>query len=108
MTEKAKPGRPQMPESERRRNTINVRLDDAAHSEIAQAASEAGRSLSGEIQYRVSRYDDLVALVDALLPRPFIVQPSLTTPDFRPGAWSPVTEAQFVAFDKTWGMGNGA
>ena len=53
MTDKPNRGKPPKAESERRRNTINVCLDDAAWRVIDQAAAFAGRSLSGEIKRRV-------------------------------------------------------
>jgi len=67
MTDKPKRGRPPKAESDRRRNTINVRLDDAAHSSVERTASEAGRSLSGEIQHRVTDYESMRSFVDRLL-----------------------------------------
>ena len=66
MTDKPKRGRPPKAESKRRRNTINVRLDDAAHSEVEQAASEAGRSLSGEIQHRLADYERMSEVINAI------------------------------------------
>ena len=53
-----------MAESERRRNTINVRFDDAAWHVIDQAAAFAGRSLSGEIQHRLTEYEMLRRFFD--------------------------------------------
>jgi len=53
---KPKRGRPPVAENKRRRNTINVRLDNPAYAEIEEAAKKAGRSLSGEIQYRLASY----------------------------------------------------
>lgn len=64
MTGKPKRGRPPMAAGEKRRNTINVRFDDAAHADIEQAALEAGRSQSGEIQHRVNEYQFLHRLLD--------------------------------------------
>ena len=63
MTDKPKRGRPPKAENKRRRNTINVRLDDAAHSEVKQAALKAGRSLSGEIQRRLADYERMFKAV---------------------------------------------
>ena len=64
MQDKPKRGRPPKAEGEKRRNTINVRLDDVAHGKIERAASEAGRSLSGEIQSRLADYELVECLLD--------------------------------------------
>jgi len=54
-------------EKKRRRNTINVRLDDAAHNDISRGASEAGRSLSGEIQFKLQHYQFMLEIRDKFM-----------------------------------------
>ncbi len=57
--DKPKRGRPALPDSERRRNTINVRFDDATWRDLEKAAAVAGRSLSGEIQRRLVEHEQM-------------------------------------------------
>lgn len=44
------------PDAEKKRNVINVRLDDSLHETLRVAAAESSRSLSGEIQWRLEEY----------------------------------------------------
>lgn len=46
-------------DAEKKRNVINVRFDDALHSQIREAAEISGRSLSGEVQHRLEDYERL-------------------------------------------------
>ncbi len=48
-----------LPDSKRRRNTINVRFDDATWRDLDQAAAFAGRSLAAEIRRRLIGHEQM-------------------------------------------------
>ena len=53
----AQRGRPKKPDAEKKRHNVTVAFDDSLKVALDAAASASGRSLSGEIQYRLERYE---------------------------------------------------
>ena len=54
-TTKRKRGRPRKPDSEKRRNNVTIRMRDSLKRRLKEAAVDAGRSLSEEIEFRLEK-----------------------------------------------------
>ena len=52
-TTKQKRGRPRKPDSEKRRNNVTITMRDVVKERLQEAAANAGRSLSKEIEFRL-------------------------------------------------------
>lgn len=52
---KRSPGRPQLPAAEKKRRNFTFRGTDGLHEQLSKAAAESGRSVSEEIEWRLSQ-----------------------------------------------------
>lgn len=63
-------GRPKKADTDKKRNNVTVAFDDHLKGVIDEAAEDAGRSISGEIQHRLISYDLLLGSIDFLTGNP--------------------------------------
>jgi len=75
---------------EKKSHMVTIRMDRSMKANLDEAASENGRSLSGEIQHRLADYESKRAFVDRLLDDGVAITAAVGMETIRKGAISPI------------------